>query len=79
MGLFEIIDPRSVFGNNERFPHIDRLIQTFPDSALADIGLASRHAVSIALQSPAFYVGALGSKATPGKRVTCRSWEQRTQ
>ncbi|MBK9745631.1 MAG: XdhC family protein [Chloroflexi bacterium] len=57
------------------------------------MGLATRHAVaslshdpklddpavSIALQSPAFYVGALGSKATPGKRVTCRSWEQRTQ
>ncbi len=77
-----IIDPRTVFGNNERFPHIDRLIQTFPESALADIRLTSRHAVvslshdpklddpavRIALQSPAFYVGALGSKATQRQR-----------
>jgi len=77
-----IIDPRTVFGNEHRFPHADRLMQTFPDSALAEIRLTPRHAVvslshdpklddpavRIALHSPAFYVGALGSKATQQRR-----------
>ncbi len=77
-----IIDPRTVFGNEQRFPHADRLLQTFPDAALAEIQLTPRHAVvslshdpklddpavRIALQSAAFYVGALGSKATQYKR-----------
>jgi xanthine dehydrogenase accessory factor len=77
-----VIDPRSAFGNAERFPNVDRLIQLWPDEAFEEIPLTRSTAVAmlthdpklddpalkIALPSPAFYVGALGSKTTQAKR-----------
>jgi xanthine dehydrogenase accessory factor len=77
-----VVDPRTAFGNKERFPHVDRLIQRWPDEAFQEIALTRSTAVAmlthdpklddpalkIALPSPAFYVGALGSKATQAKR-----------
>jgi xanthine dehydrogenase accessory factor len=77
-----VIDPRSAFGNEERFPNVDRLIQRWPDEAFEEIPLTRSTAVAmlthdpklddpalkIALPSPAFYVGALGSKTTQAKR-----------
>jgi len=65
-----------------RFPHADRLIRAWPDGALAQVGLTSSTAVvmlthdpklddpalKIALSSPAFYIGALGSRTTQAKR-----------
>ncbi len=77
-----VIDPRSAFGNQERFPNVDRLIQSWPQDAFAEIALTRSTAVAmlthdpklddpalkIALPSPAFYVGALGSKTTQAKR-----------
>jgi xanthine dehydrogenase accessory factor len=77
-----VIDPRGVFGNEERFPHVDELIQEWPDDALAGIGIDRSTAIAtlthdpkiddpallVALRSPAFYVGALGSKKTQEKR-----------
>lgn len=77
-----VIDPRSAFGNEERFPNVDRLIQRWPDEAFQEIPLTRSTAVAmlthdpklddpalkIALPSPAFYVGALGSKTTQAKR-----------
>lgn len=77
-----VVDPRKAFGSPARFPHADRLIQTWPDEALAEVGLTRSTAVvmlthdpklddpalTIALPSPAFYVGALGSRATQMKR-----------
>src|SRR5688572_25383177 len=77
-----VIDPRSAFGNAERFPDVDRLIQRWPDEAFQEIPLTRSTAVAmlthdpklddpalkIALPSPAFYVGALGSKTTQAKR-----------
>jgi xanthine dehydrogenase accessory factor len=77
-----VIDPRQAFGNAERFPHADRLVSEWPDKALREIGLTSSTAVavlshdtklddpalSVALRSPAFYVGALGSRKTQEKR-----------
>lgn len=77
-----VIDPRSAFGNEERFPNVDRLIQRWPDEAFQEIPLTRSTAVAmlthdpklddpalkIALPSPAFYVGALGSKSTQAKR-----------
>ena len=61
---------------------VDRLVQAWPDEALAEIGLTRGTAVAmlthdpklddpalkLALPSPAFYVGALGSKTTQAKR-----------
>jgi xanthine dehydrogenase accessory factor len=77
-----VIDPRSVFGNEERFPNVDKLIQRWPDEAFQEIPLTRSTAVAmlthdpklddpalkITLPSPAFYVGALGSKTTQSKR-----------
>lgn len=77
-----VIDPRSAFGSEERFPNVDRLIQRWPDEAFEDIPLTRATAVAMlthdpklddpalkaALPSPAFYVGALGSKTTQAKR-----------
>ena len=73
-----VIDPRSVFGTETRFPHVDRLIHAWPDEALRQITLSRLSAVvmlthdpklddpalKLVLPSEAFYIGALGSRAT---------------
>ncbi len=77
-----VVDPRRAFGSEARFPHVDRLIQAWPDEALAQITLTRSTAVAmlthdpklddpalkIVLPSPAFYVGALGSRKTQEQR-----------
>jgi xanthine dehydrogenase accessory factor len=77
-----VIDPRSVWGNEERFLHADLLVHAWPQEAFQQIKLTRSTAVvmltheaelddpalKIALRSPAFYVGALGSKKTNAKR-----------
>ena len=77
-----VVDPRSAFGSEARFPHVDQLIQLWPQEAFQQIPLTRSTAVAmlthdpklddpalkIALPSPAFYVGALGSKTTQAKR-----------
>lgn len=77
-----VVDPRSAFGNEERFPNVDQLIQKWPQQAFQQILLTRSTAVAmlthdpklddpalkIALPSPVFYVGALGSKTTQAKR-----------
>jgi xanthine dehydrogenase accessory factor len=77
-----VVDPRSAFGNEERFPNVDQLIPLWPDEAFQQIPITRSTAIAmlthdpklddpalkIALPSPAFYVGALGSKSTQAKR-----------
>lgn len=77
-----VIDPRGAWGNEVRFPHVDKLIQTWVDEAFGQVKIISSTAIAmlthdpklddpalkIALNSPAFYVGALGSKTTNEKR-----------
>ncbi len=77
-----VVDPRGVFGSDERFPHAGQLIRQWPDTALKELGLNRSTAVTtlthdpklddpaleVALPSDAFYVGALGSKRTHEKR-----------
>ena len=77
-----VVDPRSAFGNEERFPNVDQLIQKWPDEAFQQIPLTRSTAIAmlthdpklddpalkVALPSSAFYVGALGSKTTQAKR-----------
>lgn len=78
-----IVDPRTAFASPERFPHADEIRHQWPDEALPDIGLTAQTAVAVithdpklddpalklALPSPAFYVGALGSPTTHAQRV----------
>ncbi|MEP6021198.1 MAG: XdhC family protein [Paracoccaceae bacterium] len=77
-----IIDPREAFGAQSRFPDT-KVINDWPDDALAEMGLDARTALvllthdpkiddpalHLALKSKAFYIGALGSKRTHAKRV----------
>lgn len=77
-----IVDPRSAFASDERFPGVN-IVAEWPDQALPEIGLDTRTAflalthdpkiddpaLAIALASEAFYIGALGSKRTHAKRV----------
>lgn len=77
-----VIDPRRAFATPERFADV-RLVHQWPDEALAELKLDATSAVVTlthdpklddpaliaALNSPAFYVGALGSKRTHAKRV----------
>ena len=78
-----VIDPREAFGATARFPDT-RVINDWPDDALAALGLDARTALvllthdpkiddpalHLALKSPVFYIGALGSTRTHAKRVT---------
>jgi xanthine dehydrogenase accessory factor len=77
-----VIDPRRSFATEDRFPGIS-LSGEWPDEAMARIGLDRRTAVVTmthdpkiddpalvaALRSPAFYVGALGSRKTQAARA----------
>ena len=77
-----LVDPREAFGNAGRFPHADQIVNAWPDRGLAEAGIHSGTAIAVlthdpklddpailaALRSPAFYVGALGSRRTQEKR-----------
>jgi len=77
-----IIDPRTAFATAERFPGVP-LLAEWPETALPKLALdrwtafvALTHdpkiddpALDAALASNCFYVGALGSKRTHGRRV----------
>ena len=76
-----VVDPRRAFANEERFPGI-ALRSDWPDEAMTDLAPNLRTAVvalthdpklddpalTVALRSPAFYIGALGSKKTHAAR-----------
>ena len=77
-----IVDPRRAFGSEERFPDVDELIQKWPQEAFANLALTQSTAVTMlthdpkiddpalktVLDSPTFYVGALGSSRTHARR-----------
>ncbi len=77
-----ILDPRTAFATPERFPGVPVLAE-WPDAALPRLGLdrytaliALTHdpkiddpALTAALRSDCFYIGALGSKKTHARRV----------
>lgn len=77
-----VIDPRSAFATPERFPDV-ALLAEWPEAALAQVPLdawtafvALTHDPKIddpglqaALRSDCFYIGALGSRKTHGRRL----------
>jgi xanthine dehydrogenase accessory factor len=77
-----VIDPRQAFASAARFPGVTLLVE-WPGPALARIGLDEHTAVvtlthdpklddpalCAALQSPVYYIGALGSTRTHAKRI----------
>ena len=77
-----IVDPRTAFASPERFPDV-KVIAEWPDIALPPLGVdrytafvALTHDPKIddpallhALQRDCFYIGALGSRKTHGRRI----------
>ena len=77
-----VVDPRSGFANLERFESVT-IIEEWPDTALTQISIDRNTAIvllthdpklddpalEIALNSDAFYIGALGSKKTHAARI----------
>jgi xanthine dehydrogenase accessory factor len=77
-----IVDPREAFATGARFPGV-ALVRTWPADALAALALDARTSVvalthdpklddpalTAALRSPAYYVGALGSQKTHAARL----------
>ena len=77
-----VIDPRGAWATAERFPDIE-IDRRWPDEALEDLKPDSRTAVvtlthdpklddpalSVALKSDAFYIGALGGRKTSASRA----------
>jgi xanthine dehydrogenase accessory factor len=77
-----VVDPRGAFASDARFPGTT-LRRDWPDEALAALALDARTAVvtlthdpklddpalAVALRSPAFYVGSLGSRRTQARRL----------
>lgn len=77
-----IIDPRTAFATAERFPEVT-LKAEWPDQALPTLGLDAYTAfvalthdpkiddpgLEAALRSDCFYIGALGSRKTHGRRI----------
>lgn len=77
-----LVDPRRSFATEERFSNVT-LNHEWPDEAMTELAPDARTAVvtlthdpklddpalDVALRSPAFYIGALGSKRTHAKRI----------
>jgi xanthine dehydrogenase accessory factor len=77
-----VVDPRRAFATEERFPDV-QLVHAWPGEALEALAPDRRTAVVTlthdpklddpalerALESPAFYVGALGSRRTHARRL----------
>lgn len=77
-----LIDPRDAFGSQARFPG-ETILSDWPDEAMAALAPDARTAVvtlthdpklddpaiRVALASPCFYLGCLGSKKTHAKRL----------
>lgn len=78
-----VIDPRRLFGTGERFPEVKQVINEWPGKAFQKLQVDQSTAIvmlthdpkiddpalEIALASPAFYIGALGSRRTHQKRL----------
>ena len=77
-----VVDPRQSFATPERFPGVN-IVDEWPDDGLRTLDLDRRTAevtlphdpklddpaLGVAIQSPSFYIGALGSRKTHAGRV----------
>lgn len=77
-----VIDARGVFATDERFPHVEQLVEAWPDEALPELNLHSEvaavilahdekfedPALEILLRSDVGYIGAIGSRKTSEAR-----------
>ncbi|MDQ3655558.1 MAG: XdhC/CoxI family protein [Chloroflexota bacterium] len=80
--LVTVVDARRTLATRERFPDVDRLIVAWPDDAFTDLKIHPSTAIAIlthdpkfdepallgALETPARYIGAVGSRKTNADR-----------
>jgi xanthine dehydrogenase accessory factor len=78
-----VIDARGQFATSERFPHVERLIEAWPDEGLAQLSLHRGVAAVCLAHDPKFedpameallrsdvgYIGAIGSRKTSADRL----------
>ncbi|MBX3063236.1 MAG: XdhC family protein [Anaerolineae bacterium] len=78
-----VIDPRQVFATAERFPDLDAMLHTYPDKALAELGIDEETYIAVlthdpkiddpalvtALPSSAPYIGVLSSARSHEQRL----------
>ena len=78
-----VIDARGQFATDERFPHVERLIEAWPDEGLSQLTLHPGVAAVCLAHDPKFedpamqtllrsevgYIGAIGSRATSAERL----------
>ena len=78
-----VVDARGALATPERFPQADSIIVEWPDDALASIGLDGSTSIVVlthdpkfdypallaGIQSPARYIGAIGSRTTNERRT----------
>jgi xanthine dehydrogenase accessory factor len=78
-----VVDPRAKFANRERFPEADQVINEWPDEALSRLKIGRSSAIVLlthdpkidepalasALETGAFYIGAIGSRKTQAERL----------
>ncbi|MGK2739636.1 XdhC family protein [Tepidicaulis sp. LMO-SS28] len=77
-----VVDPREAFASEDRFPEVN-LVNAWPDEALRSLAPDARTAIvtlthdpklddpalHVALKSPCFYIGSLGSRKTHAARL----------
>jgi xanthine dehydrogenase accessory factor len=77
-----LVDARRVFATRDRFPNADEIVVQWPDEFLAEAPVSRRTAIcilthdqkfdipllKIALETPAAYIGAMGSRRTHEER-----------
>jgi xanthine dehydrogenase accessory factor len=78
-----VVDPRKRFARADQFPHAERVLAAWPREAYEQLGGLDAHtavvalthapelddeALTLALRSDAFYVGAIGSRNTQRRR-----------
>ena len=78
-----IVDPRSAFASEERFPHVENILHSYPDKALPELGLDGSSYLAVLTHDPKIddkalltalpagipYVGVLSSGRTHKQRV----------
>ncbi len=78
-----IIDPRSAFASEERFPNVANILHSYPDKALLELGLDRNTYLAVLTHDPKIddkalttalpanlpYIGVLSSSRTHAKRV----------
>jgi xanthine dehydrogenase accessory factor len=80
--LVTVVDARRTLATRERFPDVDKLLVAWPDDAFEDLDIQPNTAIAIlthdpkfdepallgALETPARYIGAVGSRKTNADR-----------